>query len=212
MAAHFARSIHSLSLVRCDSQGEKEGGGGNEHGRGGFVCVFVCVYVWVCGEGRVLAAHLMIFALAVYWVSEGCWRKMGTALHKLKRHAILLLPLWKGKKSGVPSPTGYENIQPLNWKFANMNDISDNHFNTLQNEFHISTVKKLIYSIGTGWAYSSRAQRGDEMRIISANSLLGNDADSITCGSPFFILCVQFAYHAFVLWIYDDTDCNKSGC
>lgn len=93
--------------------------------------------------------------------------------------------LFGKKKSGVPSPTGYENIQLLNWKFANMNDISDSHFNTLQNEFHISTVMKLIYSIGTGWAYSSRAKRGDEMRIISANSLLGNDADSITCGFPF---------------------------
>lgn len=49
----------------------------------------------------------------------------GNALHKLKRHAILLLPLWneKGKrkkkeKNGASSPTGYENLQLLNWKFC----------------------------------------------------------------------------------------------
>lgn len=52
---------------------------------------------------------------------------MGNALHKLKRHAILLLPLSE-RKSGAPSPTGYENVQALNWKFANMNDVSDKSF------------------------------------------------------------------------------------
>lgn len=52
--------------------------------------VFVCARVRAWGEGRVLAAHLMIFSLAVYWLSECCWRKMENALHKVKRHAILL--------------------------------------------------------------------------------------------------------------------------
>lgn len=52
--------------------------------------VFVCARVRAWGEGRVLAAHLMIFSVAVYWLSECCWRKMETALHKVKRHAILL--------------------------------------------------------------------------------------------------------------------------
>lgn len=63
-----------------------------------------------------LAGHLMIFAMAA--LSECCWRKMGNALHKVKRHAILLLPLWEEKKNDVPTPTGYENIQLLNWKFC----------------------------------------------------------------------------------------------
>lgn len=59
-----------------------------------YVCLFVYARACVCGrECRVLAGHLMIFAMAA--LSECCWRKIGNALHKLKRHAILLLPLWE---------------------------------------------------------------------------------------------------------------------
>lgn len=70
----------------------------------GAVCLLVystcvCVRVCACRGGRVLAGHLMIFAMAA--LSECCCREKGDALHKLKRHAILPLPAWEEK---VPSP------------------------------------------------------------------------------------------------------------
>lgn len=126
--------INALSFPRAlplsDSQEEKEGEKWVWVERRGrwFLYVFVCVYVWVCREGRVLAGHLMIFAMAA--LSECCWRKMGNALHKLKRHAILLLPLWEEKVAFPVSPD-MRIFSCWTGNFTNMNDISDNHIKML---------------------------------------------------------------------------------
>lgn len=138
MAAHFGRSMHfsfPRALPLSDSQEAKEGGKtstGREEGEVVFyVCLFVCMSVHAEGWG-VLAGHLMVFSMTA--LSECCWRKMGDALHKLKRHAILRQGVegGRGKKKGLfPVPPDMRIFSHWTGNFANMNDISDNHIKRL---------------------------------------------------------------------------------
>lgn len=67
------------ALPLSDSQEEKEGERMSEDGEKGrgvfffFFFLYVCLFVRARGGGRVLAGHLMIFAMAA--PNECCWRK-----------------------------------------------------------------------------------------------------------------------------------------